>query len=142
MDPITASLVAALAVGMAGGLTEAGKQLIPDAYNALKAALQRKFGVNSELLSAVNNLEKKPDSKGRAETVQEEVKAAGAATDPELLKLAEALQAALKQSEAGTRYQATLTGSGAIAQGGSAAAAGEGGTAISGDVQGDIIISR
>ncbi|MCP4543646.1 MAG: CHAT domain-containing protein [Chloroflexi bacterium] len=39
-----------------------------------------------------------------------------------------------------TIYQATVTGSGSIAQGPGATSAGEGGTAISGDVHGDIII--
>jgi uncharacterized caspase-like protein len=39
-------------------------------------------------------------------------------------------------------YQATVTGDGAIAQGERAAAAGTGGTAISGDVGGDVIIGR
>lgn len=39
-----------------------------------------------------------------------------------------------------TIYQATVTGSGAIAQGPGATSVGEGGTAISGDVHGDIII--
>lgn len=141
MDPITAALVTALAMGVAGGLTETGKQLIPDAYKALKAALQQKFGIGSDLLKAVDNLEKKPDSEGRATTLQEEVKAAGADKDPELLKLAESLQATLQQSGAG--QQATLSGSGAIAQGGStgAAATGQGSTAI-GSVGGDVTLGR
>jgi len=141
MDPITAALVSALAVGVAGGLTETGKQLIPDAYKALKAALQQKFGLGSDLLDAVDELEKKPDSKGRAATLQEEVESAGADKDPALLKLAEALQAALQQGGAG--QQATLSGSGAIAQGGSTAAAatGQGSTAI-GSVGGDVTLGR
>jgi hypothetical protein len=141
MDPITAALVTALAMGVAGGLTETGKQLMPDAYNALKAALQQKVGVGSDLLDAVDSLEKKPDSQGRAATLQEEVQAAGADKDPDLLKLAESLQAALQQSGAG--QQATLSGSGAIAQGGSTAAAatGQGSTAI-GSVGGDVTLGR
>ena len=44
MDPISAAIVAGLAAGVAGGATEVGKKVIGDAYNALKAALQRKFG--------------------------------------------------------------------------------------------------
>jgi hypothetical protein len=141
MDPITAALVTALAMGVAGGLTETGKQLMPDAYKALKAALQRTFGLDSDLLEAVDNLEKKPDSEGRAATLQEEVKAAGADKDPELLKLAESLQAMLQQSGAG--QQATLSGRGAIAQGGSAAAAatGQGSTAI-GSAGGNVTMGR
>lgn len=142
MDPLTATLISALAVGAATGLTEMGQKLIPDAYQALKAALQRKFGLDSDLLGAVNALEKKPDSQGRAETVQEEVQATGADKEAELLKLVEALQAALQQSGAGGQ-QATLSGSGAIAQGGSGAAAtpGQGSMAI-GSVGGSVNINR
>ena len=142
MDPITASLVAALAVGVAGGLTETGKQLIPDAYNALKDALKKKFGDDGDLADAVNSLEKKPDSKGRATTVQEEIEASGAAKNPELLKLADALQAALKESGAGDTYQANLSGSGAIAQGegsSATAATGQGSIAI-GSVGGNVTL--
>ncbi len=144
MDPITASLVAALAVGAAGGITETGKQLIPDAYNALKAALQKKFGLDSDLGQAVDKLHQKPASKSRAGMVQEEIEAAGAAQDPELLKLAEALQAALKQSDAGDQYQAALSGSGAIAQGDGAsatAATGPGSIAI-GSVGGNLTLNQ
>ncbi len=144
MDPITASLVAALAVGAAAGITETGKQLIPDAYNALKAALQQKFGVASDLGQAVDQLHQKPESKSRAGVVQEEIESAGAARDPELLKLAEALQAALKQSGAGDQDQATLSGSGAIAQGDGAsatAATGPGSIAI-GSVGGNLTLNQ
>lgn len=142
MDPITAALLSALAFGVAGGLSETGKQLIPDAYKALKAALQQKFGVDADLLKAVDDLEKKPDSQGRAATVQEEVAAAGADKDPELLKLAQALQAALQQ-QGGAGQQATLSGSGAIAQGGGSATAatGQGSTAI-GSVGGSVHLNR
>lgn len=105
--------------------------------------MQRKFGLDSDLADVVNSLEKKPDSKGRTAAVQEEIESIGAAKDLDLLKLAEALHAALKQGRAGDHYQAILCGSGAIAQDGRTAAAfGEGGTAISGDGEGDITVSR
>lgn len=133
MDPISAALIAALATGVAKGVTEVGTKLIPDAYHALKRALQEKFGVDSNVVEAVDSLEKKSDSKGRAETLQEEIKAAGADQDPELLRLAEALQQAVKESGTGTSYQATLSGTGALAQGEGAsavAATGEGSIAI------------
>jgi hypothetical protein len=141
MDPITVTLVTALAAGAGSGLTEAGKLLITDAYQAFKAALQQKFGVDSDLVEAVDNLEKKPDSRGRAETVQEEIAATSAANDPELLKLVESLQAALQQSGAG--QQATLSGSGAIAQGGGTAVAATGQGAIAvGSVGGSVNINK
>ncbi len=60
MDPITASLVAALAVGVAGGVTETGKQLIPDAYNALKGIADREPNpdIRSEAIKGIANYAK------------------------------------------------------------------------------------
>ncbi len=93
MDPITLAVTAAL--GKLGGT------VIKDAYNALKAALQHKYGVKSDLVEAVEKLEKKPDSKARKAVLQEEVETAKAAQDPELVKVAEALLEKLKELPGG-----------------------------------------
>lgn len=103
MDPITAAIVAALAAGVAAGATEVGKKVIVDAYDALKAALKKKFGADSDLAEAVEKLEKKPDSTGRQETLKEEVEAAKAANDPQLQQLAQALIEALKSTPEGQK---------------------------------------
>lgn len=109
MDPVSAAIIAGLAAGVAGGATEVGKNVMVDAYSALKAALKQKFGVDSDLADAVENLEKKPDSAGRQETLKEEVEATRAANDAELKQLAQALLAALKESPEGraamSKYQ-------------------------------------
>jgi len=114
MDPITAAIIAALAAGVAGGATEVGKKVIVDAYDALKTALKKKFGADSDLTEAVDKLEKKPDSAGRQTTVQEEVAAAKAADDSELQELAQALIEALKSTpegeEAVGKYQVDARG--------------------------------
>ena len=114
MDPITAAIIAALAVGVAGGATEVGKKVIVDAYDALKTALKKKFGADSDLTEAVDKLEKKPDSAGRQTTVQEEVAAAKAADDSELQELAQALIEALKSTPEGekavSKYQVDARG--------------------------------
>lgn len=101
MDPITGAIVAGLTAGVAGGVTEAGKSLIVDAYQALKAALRQRCGLESELAQAVDKLEQKPDSTGRQETLREEVEAAGVAADAELKTLAAALLQALQQTAEG-----------------------------------------
>jgi hypothetical protein len=87
-------------------------------------------------------VEKKPDSKARQSVLKEELETAGAAQDADLVQQARALLDLLKQHgvEPGTSYQATLTGSGAIAQGPGATAAGAGGVAVGGDVKGDVRI--
>ncbi len=63
MDPITTAIVAALAA--------LSKDAIKDSYNALKSALKKKFGSESDLVDAVDKLEKKPDSEGRKSMVQD-----------------------------------------------------------------------
>ncbi len=88
MDVITTAIIAGLA-----GLS---KDAIKDSYNALKAALKKKFGSDSEVVNAVEGLEKKPDSKGRQTTLQEEIENAKVNDDIEIVQLAQEL---LKQLE-------------------------------------------
>jgi len=101
MDPITGAIVAALAAGVVSGATEVGKKLLVDAYDALKAALKQKCGAEGDLVQAVETLEQKPDSEARQAVVAEEVTGANLAADAELVKLAQALLHALKDSPGG-----------------------------------------
>src|ERR1700730_14177013 len=91
MDPVTTAIVAALAAGAISAVSEAGKKAIVDAYEALKALLQKKFGHESELVKSVESFETKPDSPARKSLLQEEVITAKADQDPEILQLAQAL---------------------------------------------------
>lgn len=93
MDPITLAITAAL-----GRL---GQTVIADAYAALKAALQNKYGIDSDLSQAVEKLEQRPDSEARRGMLKEEVEIAKAGQDPDLLKAAEALLAKLKDLPGG-----------------------------------------
>jgi len=89
MDPITLAITTALA--------NLGQTAIQDAYNAFKAALQKKYGIKSELLESVDKLEQKPDSKARRNLVEEEVANAKADQDPKLLQIANELVEKLKE---------------------------------------------
>jgi hypothetical protein len=94
MDPIiTTAIVAALA--------NLSKDVIKDSYGALKATLKRKLGEKSDLVDAVDKLEKKPDSEARKATVQEEVAIAKVNDDPEILKLAQDLLDKIKDQPGG-----------------------------------------
>ena len=93
MDPITLAITTALA--------NLGQNVIKDAYNALKAALQDKFGVKSEVVEAVDKLEEKPKSKARQAVLHEEVERSKADQDPELVQVAKALIEQLKQLPGG-----------------------------------------
>ena len=94
MDPITTAIVSALA-------SDLTKAAIKNSYNALKNALKKKFSSESDLVDAVEKLEKKPNSEGRKATLQEEVNNAKIDDDPEILQLAQDLLDQLKEQPGG-----------------------------------------
>ena len=122
MDPITAAIVAALAAGATAGLTDTAKQAVADAFGGLKGLLQHRFGAGSEVAKAVEGLEARPASDARKALLQEEVKAAGADHDAELLKAAQAVLNSLQAQPGGAAVVQQATGSNiAQAAGGSTA---------------------
>lgn len=110
MDPITAAIVAAVSAGAISGLTEASKTAITDAYNKLKTLLSKKFGSESDVLHAVNEVEAKPASAGRKATLQEEVAAAKADQDQEVLQTAQMLLHLLQATPEGGQHLQIATG--------------------------------
>lgn len=106
MDPVSTALIAGLTAGVTGGLTEAGKKLISDAYDALKTALQQKCGIDSDLAQAIEHLEKKPEAKSRQEGVVEEVRAIKADQDPEILTAAKSMLETLESIPTGKQVLA------------------------------------
>lgn len=88
LDPITTAIVAALSAGAISGFTETSKTAITDAYSQLKVLLAKKFGANSEVVQTMSQLETKPESSGRKETLQEEIAAVKADKDEEILAMA------------------------------------------------------
>lgn len=88
MDIITTAIIAALAA--------LSKDAIYDSYNALKSALKKKFGSDSDLVDAVNKLEKTPDREDRKATVKAEVEIAKVNDDIEIVQLAQDLLDKLK----------------------------------------------
>jgi hypothetical protein len=89
MDPITTAIVVAVSAGAAAGTTEVGKKAIVDAYNGLKNLIIKKFGNNSPVIKAVNNLEAEQDSKGLQKVLNEKVTAMQADKDSELIESAQ-----------------------------------------------------
>jgi hypothetical protein len=83
MDPLT-SIVTALAAGAAAALQSTVEQVVKDGYAALKGIIQRKYAqVN------IDQLEANPSSKSRRGVVEEDLKAAGADTNAEVLQHAQ-----------------------------------------------------
>jgi len=64
---------------------------ISDNYDSLKFALKKKFGDNSDILYAIEGLERKPFSPGRQVTLQEEIETAEANEEQEIIQLAKDL---------------------------------------------------
>lgn len=113
MDPITTAIIAALA--------NLSQDAIKDSYQALKGACKKKFGETSDLVEAVEKLEKKPDSKGRKGTLQEEIQAVNAHQDPEIIQLTQALLDKIQEESPAqknlTNGDVTATGEGNVAIG-------------------------
>jgi hypothetical protein len=103
MDPITGAIVAALAAGVVSGATEVGKKLLVDAYDALKAAIKKKYGEDSKIAQAIADVEEEPDFKPNQDTLSGRVEQTKAAEDPELKQLAQALLDALKSTPEGEK---------------------------------------
>jgi flagellar motor component MotA len=93
MDVITTAIIAALAA--------LSKDAIKDSYSALKSALKKKFGSDSDIVDAVEGLEKKSDSKGRQATLQEEIENVKVNDDEEIVQLAQNLFNQLKDEPGG-----------------------------------------
>jgi hypothetical protein len=102
MDPITAALIAAVA--------KLAEPAVKDAYQGLKSLISKKVGAKHEVVRAVDNLEQKPDSVGRQQTLQEEIKGAGIENDPELLAAARSLIEKVKAQSRGDHIQQNVTG--------------------------------
>ena len=94
MDPITQAILLSITGNFA---TDA----IKTAYKTLKNALTEKFGEDSDLVDAVNKLEKTPDRDDRKATVQTEIKITEANDDREIVRLAQNLLEKLKENTFG-----------------------------------------
>lgn len=107
MEPITTALVAAAAAGV----TKVGEKAIVEAYTGLKDLLRRKFGAQSEVAKAVAAVEAKPESAGRKATLAEELTAAKADQDQELVAAAHKLLERIEAQPGGVQVIQQATGS-------------------------------
>jgi hypothetical protein len=122
MDPLSTAIVAAITAGAATGTTDIAKSTIVDSYGALKALIIKRLGGKSEVVDAIEKLEAKPDSPARRETLAEEVNAAKAGEEPDLLAAAGSLIEMIKALPNGEQHIHQARGIGiAQASGGSSA---------------------
>ncbi|MEB3121599.1 MAG: hypothetical protein VKL41_10310 [Snowella sp.] len=90
LDPVSL-ILAALAAGATAAAQDTAGVAVKDAYEGLKKLIKQKFGDKTDLVDAVDKLEKKPDSEARKATVKEEIETAKIDGDSEILKLAQDL---------------------------------------------------
>jgi len=103
MEPVSTAMVAALAM--------ISEKVVKDAYDGLKGLLIKKFGTQSELVATTEALEKQPDSAGRRETLKEELAAANADSDEQIVAAARALLEAIRSVPGGEQtINQTVTG--------------------------------
>src|ERR1700758_4217182 len=110
VDPISAAIIAALAAGAASGATEVAKGALVDGYNGIKNLIKRKWGGDSDVSKAVEQLQAKPDSDSRRGMLVEEVKAAKVSEDPELTQMAQSLLSLIKSMPDGEKHIQSATG--------------------------------
>ena len=109
MEPITTAIVAAVAAvaAVGAGLAKVGESAIVDTYTGVKNAIAKRFGTESKLKKAVDDVEANPTSVARKGVLDEEVVAAKADEDAEILQAVKLLLAALEKLE---RQQPGTTG--------------------------------
>src|SRR4051794_33978936 len=115
MEPVSTAIIAALSAGAASGVTDVAKKAIVEGYNDLKTLISKKFGTNTDVTEAIAELQAKPESPGRQQTVAEELNAVHASTDPELLHAAQSLLELIKALPQGEQHIQHAVGTG-IAQ--------------------------
>ncbi len=101
MDPITASVVAAIAVGANMVAAEVGKQVIVDTYKSLKDLIKSKFGTDNKVSRAITDLEEDHQSKGRQMVLAEQMELQEADKNPDIVNLAMKLREALQTTDEG-----------------------------------------
>jgi hypothetical protein len=117
MDPITIAMVAALGSGVLGGTADVGKSLIVDAYGALKDAIKRRCGADSQASTAVAAVEGDPEFEGGHALLSRALTKAGADKDPDLLALAAMLEELVAAQSGGASFIGHVSG-GNVVQGG------------------------
>ena len=138
-DPITL-IVGALAAGATAAAKDVVSQAVKDAYNGLKTLIVSKYESNPNVGASLQTLEIKPDSSDIQVVVETALREVGADQDEEIQTKTHELRTRLEKENLLPKilYQGKVEGSGALAQGKRAVAAGASGMAVGGDMHGNV----
>jgi hypothetical protein len=132
-----AAIATAVVAFLSPYLVEGGKAAAKKVGEALVGAIERRFQGKPAAEETLEDMRSEPEDDDIQAALRVQLKKAMKADET----FAAELEGLLEQAEeaAPATYQAVVHGSGAIAQGPGAVTAGEGGTAVSGDVHGPIV---
>jgi beta-phosphoglucomutase-like phosphatase (HAD superfamily) len=111
MDPITLAIVSAVAAGAVEGGSKVAEQVIMDAYQGLKGLINRKFGQDSKIAQAIDEIEEDPKDQLYQQMLAKRVKNAEADEDSELVAKANELLEQLKAKPEGASLVQNIYGS-------------------------------
>lgn len=111
MDHLSTALVAAVLAGLNSGITDSCKQMVGEAYNNLKKRIFSKFKESHPVPKAIVELESNPNSKEHQNSLSEQIVAAKACFDKDIIKLVnelnETISAAEKQIKNNPKFRIT-----------------------------------
>ena len=97
MEPITTTIVAAIALGASQGLKDTAAQAVKESWTALKKLIQDRYQDNDDVTDAIDYVQKKPEAEARRQMLANALEEAGASHDQELAGSAEKLLAAVEE---------------------------------------------
>jgi hypothetical protein len=112
---------------------------IKELYKSLRKEIIGATTKSPEVYRAIELLENEPETREVKEFLERELYSVG--IDESVLALLSELSEKLLKAIENEGYTASLTGSGAIAQGSRSVASGQGGVSIGGDVHGSVVIT-
>ena len=102
MEPISFTAIVAFLGYKAAG--ETVSEAVRDAYHALKEKLSSSLGDESEVVEAVDMLERRPDSEARKGVLQEEIHSTAVDQDPEIREIAQSLLNRIESQPGGEQH--------------------------------------
>ena len=106
METVTTMILSALAAGAAASGKDIASQAVQDAYQGLKALVQRKFSDQPKASAVLEEYEKDPGTWEKP--LEKKLTEAGADRDSQIFQAAEQLLKLLESHPGGSKYQVDI----------------------------------